>query len=117
MERAGLGRRLAAIFIDWLVALLTTSLFGRLTQFEAQLIPLLIFFVEVSVLTALTGASLGQRLCGLQVESVSASPLTPGRAILRTFLICLVLPAVFMKEGRGYHDHFAQTHVVRASKN
>ncbi len=116
MEKAGLGRRLAAIFIDWAAALFTTALFAPLTHFEAQFLPLIIFFFEVAILTTLTGSSLGQRLCGVRVLDVDGSTLTVGRVVLRTLLICLVLPAVFMKEGKGYHDHFANSQVIKAKR-
>ena len=41
----------------------------------------------------------------------------PARKILaRTFLICLVLPAVFTREGRGLHDWVANSVVVKTLK-
>jgi len=41
----------------------------------------------------------------------------PARKILvRTFLICLVLPAVFTREGRGLHDWVANSVVVKRLK-
>ena len=43
--------------------------------------------------------------------------LVPARKILvRTFLICLVLPAVFTREGRGLHDWVANSVVVKSLK-
>ncbi len=80
----------------------------------AQFLPLAIFFIEVGALTALQGASAGQRILRLRVvDSSSGGRVNPGRAIYRTLLICLVIPAVFTKEGRGYHDWFTNSVVVR----
>lgn len=76
----------------------------------AQFLPLVIFFVEVGVLTALQGASAGQRILRLRVvDAQSGGRINPGRALYRTLLICLVIPAVFTKEGRGYHDWFTRS--------
>jgi hypothetical protein len=38
------------------------------------------------------------------------------KVLLRTFLICLVLPAVFARDGRGLHDWVANSIVVRGPK-
>jgi hypothetical protein len=37
----------------------------------------------------------------------------PSKVALRTFLICLVLPAVFTNNQRPLHDHFTQSMTVR----
>lgn len=80
----------------------------------AQFLPLLIFFLEVGTLTALTGSSAGQRVIRLRVvDANTRGRITSGRAIFRTFLICLVIPALFTKEGRGYHDWFTNSVVVK----
>jgi len=43
--------------------------------------------------------------------------IVPAKKILiRTFLICLVLPAVFTRDGRGLHDWVANSVVVRSPK-
>jgi hypothetical protein len=38
------------------------------------------------------------------------------KVLIRTLLICLVLPAVFTREGRGLHDWVANSVVVRKPK-
>jgi uncharacterized RDD family membrane protein YckC len=39
----------------------------------------------------------------------------PGRILLRTFLLFLLVPAlVFDRDGRGLHDRLSETAVVRA---
>ena len=105
-EVAGLGRRLGAIAIDWLVSLLVASLLlGAAFGQDLSFLPLLVFAAEVILLTWLTTASFGQRLLGITVLGVDGRRLGLGRVALRTLLICLVIPAVvYDSEGRGLHD-------------
>ena len=112
---AGTGRRFGALLIDWLMCLLIASLLG----FESKaFVTLVIFFTEVSALTILQQASAGQRILRLRVVDFTTFGIVPIRKIvLRTFLICLVLPAVFTREGRGLHDWVANSIVVRNPKD
>ncbi|CAN2240340.1 RDD [actinobacterium SCGC AAA044-D11] len=109
---AGTGRRFLALMIDWFMCLLIASLLG----FESKaFVTLVIFFIEVSVLTILQQASAGQRILRLRVVDFTTFGIVPVRKIvLRTFLICLVLPAVFTREGRGLHDWVANSVVVKS---
>lgn len=112
--QAAFGRRLVAVALDWFMCLAIAAFVSPKVVGGAQFTPLVIFFVEVSVLTALQGASAGQRLLRLRVVDVNTGGRVPaGRVIFRTFLICLVIPALFTKEGRGYHDWFTNCVVVR----
>lgn len=116
-EAAGFGRRLAALAIDWLVstgvALLLVGSSGYLSN-QASLVTLLVFLVEVTLFTWLIGASFGQRLLGLSVVRTDGRRLSLGRALLRTLLICLVIPAVVMDSyGRGLHDRAVDSIVIR----
>lgn len=75
------------------------------------------FAIQVVVLVALTGQSLGMRLMGLRVLRLAARDGLPGfaAALVRTALLMLVVPAVvFDRDGRGLHDRAAGTVVVRA---
>ena len=111
---AGTGRRFLALMIDSLMCLLIASLLG----FEAKaFVTLVIFFIEVCALTILQQASAGQRILRLRVVDFTTFGIVPIRKIvLRTFLICLVLPAVFTREGRGLHDWVANSVVVKSSR-
>ena len=74
------------------------------------------FALEVLLLTALTGQSLGMRVVGIRVVRLAAPDGVPGflSAALRTALLMLVLPAVvFDRDARGLHDKAAGTVVVR----
>lgn len=116
-QRAWFGRRVVAFLIDWfasvLVALLAFPQFGYGTN-ESMLATLLIFALEVIVLTWLTGASFGQRIAGLRVISIDGGRLPLWRVVIRTALILLVIPAVvYDDQGRGLHDRVAASVVVR----
>lgn len=115
MVKAGTGRRFLALLIDWLMC----QLIARLVGFESvSLSTLVIFFIEVSILTTLQQASAGQRILGLRVVDFTNYGIVPAKKILlRTFLICLVLPAVFTRENRGLHDWVANSVVVRSPKS
>ncbi len=117
-EVAGLGRRLAALCIDWLVSIGVSLLLFRDVAYgsqESSIAILLIFASEVILLTWLTGASFGQRILGVKVVRMDGGPLGLGRVALRTLLICLVIPALVMDSyGRGLHDRAVGSVVVRA---
>lgn len=116
---AGLGRRLVALLLDWGASLLIARLafpqfpYGSL---ESSATTLAIFAAEVILLTWLTGASFGQRLLGLRIMPMNGGRLSLVQVVVRTALLCLVLPAViYDSQGRGLHDRAAGTICVRAS--
>ncbi|HEY0470336.1 MAG TPA: RDD family protein [Kribbella sp.] len=121
---AGWGRRVLALFVDWLIAGLIASAItskpmwaGGNDLTTAQLVA---FFAMSAVLTGLAGATIGHRLFGLRV--IRTQPGGTGYAAqvgllggaIRALLICLVLPAVvYDRDRRGLHDRAANTIVVR----
>lgn len=117
METASLGRRFLAISIDWAIASFSAALVMPLqsSALGPSLFRLGVFIVEVSLLTALTGSSAGQRIMRIKVLSFPDYLFVrPGKVLLRTFLIALVIPAVVIDQsGRGLHDRIAQTVVVK----
>ena len=114
MVKAGTGRRFLALLIDWLMCLLVSGIVGFGSRSISTLV---IFFIEVSILTTLQQASAGQRILRLRVVDFTNYGIVPAKKILiRTFLICLVLPAVFTRDGRGLHDWVANSVVVRSPK-
>lgn len=113
-----LGRRLAAITLDWLACYaIVAALSGGIGQMGARQSPitLVLFFVEVWILTALTGASLGQKIFGLRVvRFADGSAISPTQALLRTFFLVLVITAVTYDEnGRGIHERISGTVLAR----
>ena len=73
-----------------------------------------VFIVEVGLLTGLLGFSIGKRFLGLRVEGPDGRPIGVPRALLRTFLLALVIPALVMNdERRGLHEVATTSRVVR----
>ena len=111
---ASLGRRLLALVIDWTMCRLIVALLGSAFLPESSFNTLIIFFLEVALFTTLFQASAGQRLMAVKVVSFPDQlRVSPQRVLLRTLLICLVLPAIFTKDGRAFHDHFTQSQTIR----
>lgn len=111
---ATLGRRLGALMIDWVASLLVARLlFGRQAG-SIELETLGVFAVMTIVLVSLTGSSFGQRLLGLRVVSLPQGDRVPvWRVVMRTVLLCLVLPAVIWdRDQRGLHDKAGKSVVV-----
>lgn len=134
-SQAGLGRRAAALSVDWLLSLAVSA--GISSEPGAlplvggsSTVTLAVFAVSTAVLVGLLGHTIGHRLVGLRV--VRLRDLVPGAAsgaardpkevpppgplagLLRTVLLCLVIPAVVWDgSGRGLHDVAAGTVVVR----
>lgn len=117
MERAGYGRRFVAISIDWAIATFSAALVIPLqsSALGPSLVRLGVFIFEVALLTALTGASAGQRVMKLKVVTwPDCFFVVPKKIALRTFLIALVIPAVVTdQDGRGLHDRITGTVVVK----
>jgi len=127
---AGWGRRVAAFGFDLLAGALIGGLIHAFvvepTEGQRVIAVNGAFALQVLVLTALTGQSIGMRLAGLRVQRVSR-PVPPPQpaagagvpgflpAAIRTALLLLLVPAVISdREGRGLHDKAAGTVVVRA---
>ncbi|WP_069386161.1 RDD family protein [Cellulosimicrobium cellulans] len=121
---AGLGRRVVALAIDWTLATLVAYVFFRPAVpgfFEGiSALPVwaqpLVFAVENLLLVSTLGFTVGHRLLGLRVRRLAepARMVGIGRALLRTVLLCLVVPAVVWdSDGRGLHDRAAGTVLVR----
>lgn len=123
---AGMGRRVGALVVDWLACQAIASAF-----FDAHpLVPLAVFAVENLLLVGTIGGTLGHALFGIRVRRLVAPrslmddgsrhdpgpdlPAGPLRALVRTVLLCLVIPAaVWDGDGRGLHDRLAGTAIVR----
>lgn len=111
-ERVTLGRRVAAITLDWLACYaIIAALSGGIGQMgpNRSLSILALFFAEVSLLTALQGASLGQKILRMKVVRFSdGGAITPLRALVRTIFLVLVVTAVTYDEnGRGIHERIS----------
>jgi uncharacterized RDD family membrane protein YckC len=123
MSVAPMGRRLIALIVDWLLCSLIVSsitghiLFGNAQDphyFAAQYGTLVLYTLEVYLLTAISGLTVGKRLLGIRAIRTDGS--NPGFkwAALRTLLLLFIIPACLTdRDLRGLHDRAADTIVVR----
>jgi hypothetical protein len=106
---ASMPRRALALLIDWL---LSTVIALWLTH--SQFWTIAVFAVEVYVLTALLGTTVGKRLAGIRVVRLSGGPVGFGWALVRTAILLTVVPALLTdRDLRGLHDRASDTIVIR----
>jgi uncharacterized RDD family membrane protein YckC len=114
---AGWGRRIAALFIDWIASSLAATAISSYTDLGAdldRLLPMLVFLTEVTLFTGLMSASFGQLALRIVVVRLDRRPVTILNALVRTVLICLVIPpVVFNRDNRGLHDLAVGTITLR----
>jgi len=114
LPEASLGRRLIALVIDWTMCRLIAGLLSPALFFENNFSTLFLFFIEVTLFTIAFQASAGQRIMGIKILTYPEQlRVAPQKIVLRTILICLVLPAVFTSNGRALHDQFTGSQSVR----
>lgn len=115
------GQRLGAFFVDAIASGLVAALFVQLAHGRGavghlpgswSLIPLSLDYL---VGTLVAGRTLGMYLFGLRLVRVDrVAAVDPGRAVVRTALLFMLLPAVIWdRDGRGLHDRLTDTAVVR----
>ena len=114
---ASWGRRLVALFLDWIPSLLVANLvagLAGLTRDQAAFLPLLVFLLETAFFVSLLGASFGQLAMQLRVARLDGRGVPLLQSLLRSLLVCLVIPPlVFNRDNRGLHDLAAGTVVIR----
>ncbi|MDH6181057.1 hypothetical protein M2152_001239 [Microbacteriaceae bacterium SG_E_30_P1] len=105
-----IGRRIAALAIDWGAAVLISVAFFRYDPWAT----LAIFAVTQIVFLLTVSGSVGHLILGLRVVPIAGGYLGAWRPFVRTALLCLVIPAVIWdKDQRGMHDRLAGTVLVR----
>ncbi|MFC6257218.1 RDD family protein, partial [Kocuria oceani] len=66
------------------------------------------------LLVGATGHTPGHWVTGLQVQTLDGRPAGFARAVVRSLLLCLLIPpVVFDPDQRGLHDRAADTILVR----
>lgn len=109
------GRRLGALVVDWALCMLIA--YGLLTDGYGQATgnwALLVFFALGVLTVGTVGSTPGKRLFGLRIVPEGGGRLNPLRALLRTALLCVAVPAlIWDRDGRGLHDRLARTVEVR----
>ena len=115
MPEASLGRRVLALAIDWTMSRLISGLLNPYLFIKNDFSTLFIFFLEVAFFTIVFQASAGQRILGIEVVTYpDLGRVAAKKIVLRTLLICLVIPAVFTKEGRPLHNYLTQSQTIKA---
>ena len=115
---ARMGRRFAALFVDWLIgyglAALAMSL-GVVSLASLSTAVLIIWFVLGAVSLRLFGFTPGQYALGLTVVPVDGRQQVGfGRAVVRGLLIAVVIPPLITDaDMRGLQDKVTYTAVVR----
>jgi len=115
---ARMGRRFAALFVDWLIAYGLAALamsFGLVSMATLSTAVLVIWFVLGAVSVRLFGFTPGQFALGLVVVPVDGRQHVGfGRAVVRGALIALVIPPLITDADlRGLQDKVTNTAVVR----
>lgn len=115
---ARMGRRMSALIVDWLIGYGLAALglsVGVLSASYLGTAVLAIWFVLGVASVRLFGFTPGQYLLGLRVISVdNRIHVGTGRAIMRSLLIALVIPPLFVDvDLRGLQDQLTATAVVR----
>ena len=115
------GQRIGAFVVDAIASGLVAALFIQFAHREGpvghlpgswSLIP---FALDYIIGTLVAGRTIGMYLFGLRLVRVDrVAAVDPGRAIARTVLLAMLLPAVIWdRDGRGLHDRLTDTAVVR----
>jgi uncharacterized RDD family membrane protein YckC len=119
-SQARMGRRLAALLLDWLISYGLAGLgvaAGLLSTATLATSVLVTWFVLGVVAVRLFGFTPGQWALGLAVVGLhdgETRHVGVGRAAARGLLIALVIPPLFTdSDGRGLHDRITATAVVR----
>jgi uncharacterized RDD family membrane protein YckC len=121
---ARFARRMAALMVDWLIAVGLTAFAvpaGLLTRDEllysidSRNIALAVWLLLGVLSVRLFGFTPGQYALGLMVVAIDGRPYVGlGRLLVRGVLIALVIPPLFTDaDYRGLHDQATRTVVVR----
>ena len=106
---ASMPRRVVALFIDWLLSMLIAYWLTK-----SQFWTIAVFAVEVYILTALGGSTVGKRLVGIRTVRIGGGPIGFGWALVRTAILLTVVPPLLTdRDLRGLHDRASDTIVVR----
>jgi hypothetical protein len=106
---ASMPRRVLALLIDWLLSMLIAY---WLTG--SQFWTIAVFAVEVYVLTATTGFTVGKRLVGIKTTRTNGGLVGFWWSLVRTAILLTVIPPLLTdRDLRGLHDRASDTIVVR----
>lgn len=106
---ARFGRRLGALVIDWGLSVLVSVAFFQYDAFAT----LGIFALTQIVFLTLVNGSVGHIVFRMRVVPIAGGWIGAWRPLVRTLLLCVVIPAVIWdRDQRGLHDKAAGTVLV-----
>ncbi len=109
------GRRILGLCIDWAIAWALTFAVPGVDPYLQSFVTLGIFAVLQIVFIPMIGGSMGHRIVGLRVVPLVGGWIGLWRPIVRTVLLCVVIPTlVWDSDQRGFHDKIAGTVLVRS---
>ena len=107
---ARLGRRVVALVLDWLAAVVVSRAFFDGDPF----VTLAVFALVQWLLVGSAGSSPGHRLLGLRVARLDGRPPGLALAAARALLLALALPPLIAdRDQRGLHDRAPGTVLLR----
>lgn len=115
------GRRIGALAIDYAASTVIAIAFFGYDQFAlpgeaglTQFAPMIVFAAINLLFLPTLGGTPGHRLLGMRLQLVHGGWVGLWRPIVRTLLLCVVIPAVVWdSDQRGLHDKVAGTVLVR----
>ena len=112
LQPANLGRRFAALLIDWALCLMIAGLYADPRVVGWPPVAVLILFNALFI--GLFGRTPGMSLARLRaVSAIDGGAIGILRGLLRGILLALLIPAVIMDaDRRGLHDRAAGSIVV-----
>ena len=118
LQSAGWGRRILALFVDWITCLAVVEglvAAGVLGGNPNGLGTMALFVLESALFTAVAGGSFGKLATRLRVvrQDNPARPVSLLRALVRSVLVALLVPPLLTFDGRGLHDLAAGTRTVK----
>lgn len=106
---ARFGRRLGALVVDWGLSVLVSVAFFRYEAFAT----LGVFALTQLVFLALVNGSVGHLVFRMRVVPLAGGWIGAWRPLVRTILLCVVIPAlIWDRDQRGLHDKAAGTVLV-----
>jgi uncharacterized RDD family membrane protein YckC len=102
--------RTGALLIDWAFCSLVSAAFFGYDGFAT----LAIFLAEQVLLVGFFGYSIGHRVLRMQVQTLDGRPAGYLTALIRSVLVCLVVPPLVVDaDQRGLHDRARNTGLFR----
>ncbi|MGH3647917.1 MAG: RDD family protein [Micromonosporaceae bacterium] len=116
LETAGFGARFLALLVDWVLCVMLAGLVARPPATGLWVYPFLI--AEYGFFVGLYGQTPGMWLAKVRcVSATDTGPIGVLRALLRTLLMCLLVPVLIMDSyGRGLHDRAVNSVMLAAPR-